>query len=49
MEANGIYTYRILLRRKGTCDPDIPVSVEDIDIELKVKPWTEKKETSVSF
>ena len=43
------YVYDIMIRRKGVDDPDIPIDGASIDIGLKIKPWTEKEEYSVSF
>ena len=46
---NSIYSYSILLRRKGTSDPDILIDRRDVELELKVKPWEEKDNYYVGF
>ena len=43
------YVYDILIRRKGVTDPDTPIDIKSIDIQLKTKPWIEKEDYSVSF
>ena len=49
IERNMTYNYNILIRRKGTTDPDTPVEPKDIDIELNIKTWTEKENYQVRF
>lgn len=49
VERNHCYAYDIHIRRKGTTDPDIPVSISTIEIKLNIKPWIEKKEYGVEF
>ena len=46
---NSHYSYSILLRRKGTSDPDILIDRRNIELEMKVKPWEEKDNYSVGF
>lgn len=46
---NHIYNYSILLRRKGTSDPDVIIDRRDIGLELKVKTWKEKDNYYVEF
>ena len=46
---NSLYSYSILLRRKGTSDPDILIDRRNIELEMKVKPWEEKDNYSVGF
>ncbi len=46
---NRRYVYDILITRKGSFSPDIPVSVRDIKITQKVLQWKEKEEYTVSF
>lgn len=43
------YVYDLFIRRKGVTDPDIPIDIESIDINLKVKPWKEKEGYGVRF
>ncbi len=46
---NCSYIYDIIITRKGSTDPDIPVSTENISINYSVKEWKEKEKYSVSF
>lgn len=46
---NCLYSYSILLRRKGTSDPDILIDRRDVELEFKVKPWEEKDSYYVGF
>ena len=43
------YNYDILIRRKGTSDPDIPINLEECEIQFDIKPWNEKEEYGVRF
>ena len=43
------YAYDILIRRKGVTDPDTPVEPANIEINMRIKPWEEKKGYSVGF
>jgi hypothetical protein len=49
VERNSIYKYDILIRRKGTTDPDRIIDPVALDITLNIKPWTEKEEYQVGF
>ena len=49
IERNYSYTYDIHIRRKGTTDPDIPISLETGDITFRIEPWIEKKEYGIEF
>ena len=46
---NMMYSYDITIRRTGTKDPDIPVSLEDVTISCPVEPWEEIDNGTVSF
>lgn len=46
---NCSYVYDIVIRRKGSDDPDTALKIEDIEIEMKVLPWKEKDGYSVGF
>lgn len=48
-ERGMAYVYDILIRRKGTTDPDVPIELKDMEINLNVKPWTEKEDYRVRF
>lgn len=53
-EAGGVarncrYVYDIVLKRKGTDDPDTPIDPEEFELNLTVMPWTEKEEYQVGF
>ena len=48
-ERNHSYIYDIHIRRKGTSDPDIPISIKTGEIKLKVESWIEKKEYGIEF
>lgn len=43
------YEYRILIRRKGTTDPDILIDRRSVEVNLNVKPWEEKESYYVGF
>lgn len=46
---NMMYSYDITIRRTGTKDPDIPVSLEDVTISCPVEPWEDIDSGTVSF
>ncbi len=46
---NERYIYEITITRKGTKDPDIPVSKEDIDINFNIEKWNEKEDCEIIF
>ena len=48
-ERGCCYAYDIHIRRKGTSDPDIPVSTSTGEIKLNVKSWIEKTEYGIEF
>lgn len=49
IERGCCYTFDILLRRKGTSDPDTPIEPKDCKIQFDIKPWIEKEEYGVRF
>ena len=49
IERNCRYVYDLKIRRKGSSDPDIPVSAEDLEINLEIKEWNTKEEYGVRF
>ena len=49
IERNCCYSFDILIRRKGTTDPDIPFNLKTDDIKLRIEKWTEKKEYGIDF
>ncbi len=46
---NRRYMYDIKIRRKGSSDPDKPVSTSEINIIQEIKEWEEIQEYEVSF
>lgn len=46
---NTIYSYSILLRRRGTSDPDTLIDRGDVEMKVRVKPWEEKDNYYVGF
>lgn len=53
-DGNGVgrscrYVYDIVIRRKGSTDPDTPVEVAQAEISMKTRPWNEKEEYTVTF
>ena len=46
---NEKYTFDVKITRKGTKDPDIPVSKEDIEINLKIEKWDERQDCAIIF
>lgn len=49
IERNCRYVFDIVIRRKGTSDPDTPIDLEECTIQYEIKPWKEKKEYGVRF
>jgi hypothetical protein len=49
IERNCRYSFDILIRKKGTSDPDIPIQINECEIKFKLKPWEEKKEYGIRF
>ena len=49
IEGNCIYTYDIVLTRKGSADPDTAIRTEDASITLEVEEWEDKKDYTVGF
>lgn len=46
---NCMYVFELMIRRKGTTDPDIPVKHEDMETTLEIKPWKEIQEERIEF
>ena len=46
---NMTYSYDIVITRKGTKDPDIPITFEMAEIVYDAEKWTEKEEYQVAF
>lgn len=46
---NCRYIYDIILKRKGSKDPDTAIEMEHADIKLETRQWNEKDNYSVSF
>ena len=49
VKRNCRYVYDLLIRRKGTSDPDIAINLDKCDIKFELKPWEEKKEYGIRF
>lgn len=49
IKRNKRYVFDILIKRKGTNDPDIPVRIEDIESTLHVMPWKEAQQEYMEF
>lgn len=49
IERACLYSYDILIRRKGTSNPDIPIELEECEIQFDIKSWKEKEEYGVRF
>lgn len=49
LERNSRYIFDILLKRKGTSDPEIPVKWEEAESLSEVRPWNEKQEERIEF
>lgn len=49
LHRNCSYVFDIVIRRKGSRDPDTPIETNDIDIKMHIEPWMEKEGYSVSF
>ena len=49
IERNCRHAFRIFIKRKGTSDPDILIEPTDIELEIKVKSWLEKRDWQISF
>ena len=46
---NMKYSYDITITRKGTKDPDTPITFEMAEIDFTAQKWTEKEEYHVAF
>lgn len=49
IQGNTIYTYDIVIRRKGTQDPDNPITPEAAETTFETERWSEKEEYHVAF
>lgn len=49
IERNTKYTYDIVITRKGSKDPDSPISWEMAEIKFEAERWNEKEEYHVGF
>lgn len=49
IERNCRYVYDLMIRRKGSSDPDTPVSEGTVGINLEIKEWDTKEEYGVRF
>ena len=49
IERNCRYVFDIVIRRKGTSDPDTPIDLEECTIQYEIQPWEEKKEYGIRF
>lgn len=49
IEGNCVYTYDIVLTRKGSADPDTAIKTGSATIRMEVEKWEEKEEYSVVF
>lgn len=49
IERNCRYTYDILIRNKGSDNPDIPVKEGDVTIKMETASWKEKKDYEILF
>lgn len=49
IDRNKSYCYDIRITRKGSTDPDTPVSTTQADIKFKIKEWEEKEECRILF
>lgn len=46
---NRQYVFDIMIRNKGTSDPDTVIKTDDADIKMTILPWKEKEDCSVQF
>ena len=46
---NRRYVFDIMIKRKGTDNPDIPVRIEDIESTLHIMPWKEAQQEYMEF
>lgn len=49
IERGHKYSYDILIRRKGTTDPDTPICLHSHEIDFDIQSWTEKKDYGIEF
>ena len=49
IKSNMTYSYDIVITRKGTKDPDAPITIEMADVVLKTETWIDKEEYFVAF
>lgn len=49
IERNCRYVYDIVIRRKGTSDPETPINLDACTVQYDIKPWEEKEEYRIRF
>jgi len=46
---NRQYIFDIIIKRKGTSDPDTVIETEDAEIKMSIQPWKEKEDHTIGF
>lgn len=46
---NRQYIFDVIIKRKGTSDPDSVMKIEDAEIIMSIQPWKEKEEHTIAF
>lgn len=46
---NRQYIFDIIIKRKGTSDPDTVMETEDAEIKMSIQPWKEKEDHTIGF
>lgn len=49
MEAGAVYSYEVKIKRKGNSNPDDPISIDKLEINLNVVKWEEKDEYCLDY
>lgn len=46
---NRQYIFDVIIKRKGTSDPDTVIEIEDAEIIMNIQPWKEKEDHTIGF
>lgn len=46
---NRQYIFDVIIKRKGTSDPDSTMETEDAEIKMSIQPWREKEDHTIGF
>ncbi len=46
---NRNYVFDIKITRRGTDDPDTPISIKDMEVALDIRPWEERENITIIY